>query len=191
MTLLPRGGALVSLPDGSAGVWLGARTEAGRLTADLLIGEAVTARTLDPGEADAGRLVVESESDDVHGLSVALAAMVSAERAARAAAATAELTLRGKETAWQTWKDRLVEAAHERADTHDYCPEFDDFMEDHGLPPRMHGYDVEVTLRVTVVKSARTADGAIDGVEAGDVQDAIDELSWSEYDFTVGSAERR
>lgn len=189
VTLLPRAGALVSLADGTGAVWLAACSKAGTLTADLLVGESVIQRSFDPSEVDPARLVVNAETDDVAGLSAALVATVAAERAACEAAKKAETTLREKEAAWDSWRDRLVREAHSRAEDHDYCSEFDEFMEGLGLPGRTRDYDVQVSMTLTITKSARTADDAMRDVEASDIRYALDDMSSDEYEFTTDSAD--
>lgn len=189
MTFLPRAGSLVSLPDGSGAVWLAAHSTDGTLTADLLVGGSVTQRSFDPSEIDPAHLVVNSETDDVTGLSTALAATVAAERTAREATTKAETTLSDKESAWDRWRDRLIEETHERAEDHDYCSEFDDFMRGLGLPGRTRDYDVLVSMTLTITKSAGTADDAMRDVEASDIRYALDDMSSDDYDFTVDSAD--
>lgn len=62
---------------------------------------------------------------------------------------------------WREWRDRLVEDAHQMANEKDLCGEFDDFMEEHGLPRRMKTFEVTVQFTGTIrfnVKASEEAD---------------------------------
>lgn len=85
--------------------------------------------------------------------------------------------------AWQTAEtriaitqgriDRIVERAHEEAESRGWCSEFDDVMEDLGLPRRRREYRVRtfVTFEVEV---------DIDGIEAASEDDAINDVDQNE-----------
>lgn len=78
----------------------------------------------------------------------------------------------------EAWKARLVVVAHEEADNRDWCSDFDDLMDDLGLPRRVRDYDLEVrfcgVLSVTV--SASCEDDASSQVDAELVAERLREL---------------
>ncbi|MBE5477991.1 hypothetical protein E3G68_005345 [Mycobacteroides abscessus] len=83
----------------------------------------------------------------------------------------AEQRLEGELVAWE----RRIEAAHDAADARGHCREFDDIMEEIGLPGRRRDFDVEVVAEVlvSVRVEARTADEARGEVSEAMVADAI------------------
>lgn len=83
----------------------------------------------------------------------------------------AEQELADDRRAWQ----RRIEAAHDVADARGHCREFDEIMEEIGLPGRNRDFDVEVVaeVRVSVRLTARTADEARGEVSEAMVADAI------------------
>lgn len=74
----------------------------------------------------------------------------------------------------RTWQ-RRIEAAHDVADARGHCREFDEIMEEIGLPGRNRDFDVEVVaeVRVSVRVTAGTADEARGEVSEAMVADAI------------------
>jgi hypothetical protein len=78
----------------------------------------------------------------------------------------------------EEWKASLVSDAHEKANEHGYCSDFDDFMESHGLPRRVYDYDVEVQVQVinthtvTIRVTAEDHDHARETVDQDQVESA-------------------
>lgn len=77
----------------------------------------------------------------------------------------------------QRWLDTLVEDAHEMANKHDWCSDFDTFCADHDLPGRTHLYEVEVAVTLTQRQrfrvEAASEDDAEDQVDGGFVWGAL------------------
>lgn len=69
--------------------------------------------------------------------------------------------------------DRIVERAHQEAEDRGWCSEFDDIMDDLGLPRRSRTYQVRtrVTFEVEI---------DIDGIEAASEDDAINDVDRNE-----------
>lgn len=67
-----------------------------------------------------------------------------------------ELQLGQQAARFERWKERATEKLHAEADAREYCSEFDDVMEELGLPRRDKDWDVTVTVhyRTTVTVSA-------------------------------------
>lgn len=86
-----------------------------------------------------------------------------------------------------SWVDDLVEKAHEEADNRGWCDEFDDFMENVGLPRRSKEYTVEVdvTVRVSVSVTATTEEEALEEGE----QEARREVDYSSLDGSIESVD--
>ncbi len=78
----------------------------------------------------------------------------------------------------EAWKVRLVEVAHEEADNRDWCSDFDDLMDQLGLPRRVREYDLDVhfcgVLSLTV--SAVSEDEASSRVDADMVTEYLRDL---------------
>lgn len=97
----------------------------------------------------------------------------------------------------ERWKERLVERLHREANDRDYCSEFDDVMEDLGLPRRERDYEVTVTvrLRISVGVTAGSPGDARDDVQQWDSDDlksrVIEDLRQGGdlYDWSVGEVE--
>lgn len=87
----------------------------------------------------------------------------------------------------ETWKERAIVTAHEYADRHDLCGEFDRCMEEIGLRGRERDFnvDVEVTLPITVRVTATSADSATQMVDESDVEAAV--LGLERYDINIGN----
>lgn len=93
--------------------------------------------------------------------------------------------------AHQQWIDDLVEDAHEWADEHSLCERFDEFCSRHSLPTRERDYEVRVNVsmstRVTVTRTAGSAEDAEDAVDRDDVREALEGMFGSsllaEFDF--------
>lgn len=77
----------------------------------------------------------------------------------------------------QEWKQRLIVAAHEEANKRDYCSDFDDFMEENGLPRRQYEFEVQVNVQtianetITIRVTAESADDAREDVDNNRVAD--------------------
>jgi hypothetical protein len=97
----------------------------------------------------------------------------------------------------EAWKAELIRDAHEHADRHNMCNEFDQFMEEHGLPTRTRDYSAEVTVTVTVTVncSGRDDESAEQSIDRYDVRDALNDLyrsgnlSIEDMDYSVVSVE--
>lgn len=72
--------------------------------------------------------------------------------------------------------DTLVSDAHEWADNNSLCSEFDNFMEQHGLPGRERDFCLRVDVSTTVylTGTGSTLQEAIDSISGRDVVDEID-----------------
>lgn len=82
--------------------------------------------------------------------------------------------------------DDLVMAAHEEATEQGWCSQFDDFMENQGLPRRDRDYEVtvEVPVTVTVTVTAKSSEDAEEMVGIEDVWQAL-----TRDNIDMGSAE--
>lgn len=94
----------------------------------------------------------------------------------------------------QTAIDRLVQAAHDEADSRNLCDDFDDFMEAIGLPRRSRNYRVYLTVSIPVhvTVEARDAEDAESEVDHDDVTRAVAEAArWnsSDIDWSVEGSE--
>lgn len=74
--------------------------------------------------------------------------------------------------------ESIVDAAHEFADEHSLCGDFDEFMIREGLRPRSHDYvcEVNATVRVRIPASGRDADEAAGRIDDDMVVAALAEL---------------
>lgn len=74
--------------------------------------------------------------------------------------------------------EEIVDAAHEFADEHSLCSDFDDWMESQGLRGRSHDYvcEVNATVRVRIPVSGRNPDAAATRVDDDMVVAALAEL---------------
>lgn len=99
---------------------------------------------------------------------------------------------------WRTEASRmddLVERAHDLANEKSYCTEFDDFMEELGLPRRDAEYNVsvDVTFSVSLTVTAHDEDSATSDVDHEEVVDAARDMlryNSSLIDWSVNYAER-
>lgn len=89
----------------------------------------------------------------------------------------AQRNLRALQSQW----DRLATGLQEKAEQHDWCSEYDDFAEEHGLPRRTQEWDVDVIVNLTTHVSAGDLDSALGSVlmPSGyasdvDVQEGVD-----------------
>lgn len=84
----------------------------------------------------------------------------------------------------ERWKEELTEDAHVIANEKDWCRDFDDFMENHGLKRRKHEYTVVVEARYsfTVDVSAESEEDAEDQAETLAADDMHNYVYPSEYD---------
>lgn len=78
--------------------------------------------------------------------------------------------------AHQSTIDTLVSDAHDYADRNSLCEQFDEFMEEHGLPGRTRDFcvRVEVTATLYLARSACSVDEAVDEICRSDVAEALD-----------------
>lgn len=81
--------------------------------------------------------------------------------------------------------ERLVKAAHKKADEQNWCSEFDEFMESFGLPGREREYQVTVmtTLTYTTIVRARNED------EAGEMVTDQAEGEWHNGNVDINDIE--
>jgi chromosome segregation ATPase len=95
---------------------------------------------------------------------------------------------------FETWKDRLIQAAHEEANSRDWCEDFDEWMESNGLRGRTHDYNVQVrvTATITVSLESRSADTAVNAVNTDRVKEALRDITWDyqDIDWDAEEAER-
>lgn len=75
--------------------------------------------------------------------------------------------------------EAIVDAAHEFADEHSLCSDFDRFMMDQGLRPRSRDYQitVDVRLRIVVEQSGHDADAANENLDDDQIATTIYNLS--------------
>lgn len=76
----------------------------------------------------------------------------------------------------EAWRERLVECAHQEADDREWCPDFDDFMADMGLPRRTRDYDLKVTLpemTLYFTREGTDAENAGKDITRDDILEAI------------------
>lgn len=77
--------------------------------------------------------------------------------------------------------DRIVEVAHREANERDWCSEFDDILDDLGLPPRPRRWEVLVTVRQTLYIEATSEEDAEQGAR-WIMEDAVQRLEPSVCD---------
>lgn len=85
--------------------------------------------------------------------------------------------------------DSLVDEAHALADRKGLCSDFDDFMDELGLPRRTRDYSVEVNVTVTVYVTARDEDDAREQVSSYEVYEALQNITRGSMTYEVGDAE--
>lgn len=107
-----------------------------------------------------------------------------------------------QERAFEAWKERATQVAHEYAETNSLCGEFDRCMEEIGLSPRERSYNVttHITVSVPARALARSEDSAveqIDDLTTGDlrraVEDALGEMwpdGWELVSWDARAADR-
>lgn len=77
---------------------------------------------------------------------------------ARETYAVSQRALQSLRTEFDDFKRRITERMHREADRRDWCSEYDDIMEEMGLPRRNRGWDVEVRVEATFNRSITAAD---------------------------------
>lgn len=85
----------------------------------------------------------------------------------------------------EAWKARLVERAHEEADSRDWCSDFDDLLSELDLPRRSRDYELNVYFsgRVTVTVNDATEEGAAEQVDSDMVLSAVrDAMTWGGFE---------
>jgi len=105
----------------------------------------------------------------------ALAGAFWAARQARAQRDEARQALTAEQARWA----RIVQAASEFADAKGYCGDYDEFMEDHGLPGRTREFvaEVDAKVRVRVPVSGRNAEAAAGEVNGQAIADVLASMS--------------
>ncbi|ABH00652.1 hypothetical protein RHA1_ro11005 (plasmid) [Rhodococcus jostii RHA1] len=98
-----------------------------------------------------------------------VAGSLAAVMISRREVATLRERLEGAHADHMKWIDAVATSAHQWADENNLCSEFDQFMEEHGLPPRSREFTVEalvtITTKVSVPVSARSEEVAEDEVD--------------------------
>ncbi len=100
--------------------------------------------------------------------------------------------LRGAaETSRRRW-DQVVENAHEWAGRNNLCSEYDRFLEDNDLPPRITDFDitVDVRLEVVITRAGHSEQDAAEGIGSPDICEMLygmdrDALRTALDDFTI------
>ncbi|WP_043650828.1 hypothetical protein [Cellulosimicrobium cellulans] len=104
------------------------------------------------------------------------------ERAAMGALLTTHLAHLATIREHRQWIDTLTADAHEHADDQQWCEQFDDFMDEHGLARRARDYElrVQVTATVYLSRNAVSLDAAIDALDGDTLLAALaaDDLAW-------------
>lgn len=96
------------------------------------------------------------------------------------------------------FRANIIEVLHEEADSRGWCEEFDDLMEQHGLPRRTREVDIQVEATLTVrftltLESSRSADETASDLSRRDVKEWLegnnldDAADWSIDEFTAES----
>lgn len=182
--ILPSVGESVHLQVGSEyrrGTWLGLRDEQrepisaadSTVLAVLLLQDDGTVAELDvPISEMQATFTVDALAQSEQ---VELLRIIAGQHRAQREAAT---KLQDAERRHREWVDDLVSEAHEWADENDLCHRFDDFMEEHNLPPRSHDYKLSVTMRVQVclTASGRDVEAAIQSLSRSELFDRIDDV---------------
>jgi hypothetical protein len=130
----------------------------------------------------------DTDADAIVALRAALdAANARADREALRADRGAALadSRRDEIAAFEDWKRILVEDAHQTATDRDWCGEFDDFMEDHGLPRREREWEVTVQATVTVTRTV-TASSEDDAKSKAEEAFSNDDIA---YELQYGGAD--
>lgn len=90
-----------------------------------------------------------------------------------------------------TWVTRLVDMAHTEANDRGWCSEFDDLMDELGLPRRSREYEVRARFsgEVSITVTATSEDEATQIVDAGDVRAALAGQGWDAFEPDVDDVE--
>lgn len=180
---LPRLGTGLGPVEGLwVGVREGARLARGATVARVLTEDTVVEHEVGPDCAEtvlalhASRAVIGStDGAQVAGaraVAALLARLDEADQSRQEAAADHE-----------RWRADLAEAAHQEADEREWCSEFDDFLEQVGLPRRSRDWRVNLTLTVSVHLNATSESAAEESVTSEMVREAVESegrfLNWS------------
>ncbi|MFJ4233925.1 hypothetical protein [Cellulosimicrobium cellulans] len=172
LVALPVLGEHVRTSTGTVGYWIGTlddeQVPAGTVRALLLSDNLSQTFDIATSSLDA-RAVVDGRASE--GERTALGAVLAAHMAHRS-------TIRRH----RQWIDTLTDDAHLHADDQQWCDQFDDFMEEHGLARRARDYDlrVQVTATLYLTRSAASLDAAIDTLDGETLLAALasDDLEW-------------
>lgn len=108
-----------------------------------------------------------------------LAAHLDAQVAQLECANTAR-NLEAVKTQHAQWVNQLVEASHRWANENELCGQFDEFMEEQGLPTRNADYVIEVSatigLRLRLTRTARSESDAEDILSSEDVDEELQDM---------------
>lgn len=124
---------------------------------------------------------LEKELHDANLKIAADAEMITSVRRARD---TWMATANDRQRELDQFKKHATEVLHQEAEERGFCSDFDDVMEQIGLPKRATPHDVTVEIKFTVNISVTAADeeAATKAVTRQDVLDAIDRLTADEMD---------
>jgi len=164
LTILPTLGDFVTVIDTAGirhdGYWLTLAPEShltpgGPIVARILIGETVT------------RIGLPLPTPNVICEGRAEAEQMPILRALSETITDRDATIRAHEV----WKAELIDDLHEEADSRDFCSEFEEFCDRHGLPGREREHTLLVTATVTyrVYVVAANLDAATESVTRDDV----------------------
>lgn len=144
----------------------------------------VTARLLVSGD---GVVLVPARADRMGHEETVLSAAPACEPGEALRALWAELERAADVArAHEVFVDRLTEAAHEEADSREWCSDFDDFMERMGLARRSQSYRVEVTVSATVYVDACSESDARDEISAELIAQVLGAPADGGWDFDIG-----
>lgn len=187
--ILPNVGESVTVDD-ETGLWLGlipGSGSDGQVTVWLLCGSVVREVRRPAAAWHAAQCVTGPAQADV---GAALSALALATQRAH----TLNESMVQQREARQRWCDALVADLHEEAERRDFCSDFDDWMDDHGLPGRTLEWSVpvDVTARVMVTVSASNAESACEAVDTDMVRDALRfaHVDYEDWETDEDSTER-
>lgn len=94
---------------------------------------------------------------------------------------------KANQRSWDAWKESLIETAHDEGDRRGWCSDFDDLLEELGLPRRQREYQVSVTVScaISVEVTAGSEDEACEMVTLTHVREVLG----NEFDWDIESTE--
>lgn len=179
VVVLPALGEGVLVMDGDVqvqGTWLGLADEyfpGASAEVLLLCAGEVTTASVALSACDARAVVTAPATAGTPGSEALLGALLATARSAHRARRTAEERV-----------DALISDAHEYADRHSLCSDFDDFMEDHGFPRRTR--EIELTVNITAtIYLTRCAENADDAIESVLTSEVMERLTAGDLDLSI------